>query len=133
MTLRILALPTGEPRPDATPARRVVADSPSGYPCRRCLRDAAVGDELLLLPYDPFPVASPYAGNGPIYVHAGGCPAFEDDGAVPEFVARRTSMSVRAYDGEGMLTDADVVTGGDVGAWAQARLADSAEFVHVHN
>jgi len=30
-------------------ARRVIADSTPGYPCRVSLADAAVGDELLLL------------------------------------------------------------------------------------
>jgi hypothetical protein len=133
MTLTIHALPNGEPHPAAAPVRRVVADEPRAYPCRRCLRDAEVGEELLLLPYDPFPVASPYAGEGPIFVHADGCPPFEDDGRVPHLVERRVSMSVRAYDASGMLVDADVMTGEEVGERAAAMLEVGAEFVHVHN
>jgi hypothetical protein len=133
MTLTIHALPNGEPHAEAAPVRRVVADEPDAYPCRRCLRDAEVGEELLLLPYDPFPLASPYAGAGPIFVHADGCPPFQDDGRVPHLVERRASMSVRAYDAEGMLVDADVVTGEEVGERAAAMLAAGGEFVHVHN
>ena len=42
------ALPTGEAAQSGPAGRHVVADGPS--PCRRCLRNAAVGDELILLP-----------------------------------------------------------------------------------
>jgi hypothetical protein len=40
----ITALPAGEVDTQARDARRQVADSP--LPCRRCLRNAAIGDEL---------------------------------------------------------------------------------------
>jgi hypothetical protein len=42
------ALPAGEADQSGPAGRLVVADGPS--PCRRCLRDAAGGDELILLP-----------------------------------------------------------------------------------
>jgi hypothetical protein len=67
----IHALPAGETDTGALLARRTVADGPS--PCRRCLRNAIVGEPLVLLPYDPFTVKSPYTGEGPIFVHADGC------------------------------------------------------------
>jgi hypothetical protein len=59
MTHVIHALPAGEPDQSHPSARVVVADAPDSYPCRRCLTDARVGERLLLLPYDPFPQASP--------------------------------------------------------------------------
>jgi hypothetical protein len=132
-TLTIVALPTGEPHAAAAPTRHVVADEPSSFPCRRCLRDAQPGDTLLLTPYDPFPVASPYAGDGPIYVHADGCPAHADDGAIPAFMAHRDALSVRGYDADGMLSHCEVCTGAEIEERAGAMLADGAEFVHVHN
>jgi len=67
----IHALPAGEIDPDTPLGQRVTADGPS--PCRRCLRNATAGEALLLLPYDPFTQASPYAGSGPVFVHADGC------------------------------------------------------------
>jgi hypothetical protein len=39
--------------------RRVVADRDHGYPCRVSLQDAAVGETLLLLPFEHHAVASP--------------------------------------------------------------------------
>ena len=73
------ALPAGEADQSGPAGRLVVADGPS--PCRRCLRNAAVGDELILLPYDPEP------------------------DALPEQVHGR-QFSVRAYDEEAMMVDA---------------------------
>jgi len=67
----IRPLPAGEGDASAPVGVRTLADGPS--PCRRCLRNAVAGDVLLLLPYDPFTVKSPYAGEGPIFVHADGC------------------------------------------------------------
>ena len=49
MPITITALPTGEPNPGAATARTVVADAPYAYPCRRCLRDADVGERSLQL------------------------------------------------------------------------------------
>jgi hypothetical protein len=126
------ALPTGEPDAAVGPVDRVVADAPTGFPCRRCLRDAAVGDELLLLGYDPFRVDSPYAGRGPVYVHAGGCPPHDDDGDLPPAVAGRKLLSVRGYDAAGRLVDTDVLAPPALRRRADAMLERDAAFVHVH-
>ena len=39
---------------------RYVADEKPGFPCRQCLRDAEIGDEMILVSYDPFEESSPY-------------------------------------------------------------------------
>ena len=57
----------------AVGAMRCVADESPGFPCRISLEDAAVGDELLLLPYAHHPVASPYRASGPIFVRRHVC------------------------------------------------------------
>jgi Protein of unknown function (DUF1203) len=36
-----------------------VADEHPGYPCRQCLNDAEIGEELLLVSYDPFRSTAP--------------------------------------------------------------------------
>jgi hypothetical protein len=127
--MRVIPLPA--PLRHDTDAVRVVADAPNAFPCRRCLRDAEVGEPLLLLGYDPFRGASPYAGPAPIYVHEHDCEPFAGDG-LPEQLTRRL-LSVRAYDERHMLVDADVTEGSDLAAVAERLLAGDAAYLHVHN
>ena len=124
------ALPAGEADPSAPAGRRVVSDDRS--PCRRCLRDAGPGEELLLLPYDPFLVRSPYTGEGPVFVHAGGCEAHRPEpDALPEQVHGR-QFSVRAYDEEAMLVEAEIVPGDRLAERARALLTPGVAFLHAH-
>src|SRR5207247_2303789 len=51
----------------------VLADSPSGYPCRHCLHFAKPGERLILFPYAAIPAGHPYSESGPIFVHAEQC------------------------------------------------------------
>src|SRR6185437_14153883 len=96
------ALPAGDADLSAPAGRAVVAAGRE--PCRRCLRNAVPGENLLLLPYDPFLVRSPYTGEGPVYVHADDCaPHAGEPDVLPEQVDERRQFSVRAYDGEAML------------------------------
>ena len=124
-------LPAGEVDTGAPVTRhRVAADR---EPCRRCLRDAEPGDHLALTSYDPFRVRSPYAGEGPVFVHADGCEPFDGaPGAVSEQVAGRV-LSVRAYDRDAMLTEATVLEGERFRDRATELLEDpEVEFLHVH-
>jgi hypothetical protein len=124
-------LPAGEVDTDAGTARRKLADGP--LPCRRCLRNTDVGDPLVLASYDPFTLRSPYAGEGPVFVHADGCERFESvPGAVSEQVSGRV-LSVRAYDAAAMMTEATVIKGEQFGERTSALLADAdVAFLHVH-
>lgn len=125
------ALPSGDVDVDAPVARQSQADGP--LPCRRCLRNAEPGEPLVLAPYDPFTVRSPYAGEGPVFVHAGGCePIAARAGEVSEQVTGRL-LSFRAYDGDAMLTDTRVRQG-ERFAETVAELLESGEasFLHVH-
>ena len=124
-------LPAGEVDTDApVTVQRVAGDR---EPCRRCLRDAEPGDRLALTAYDPFTVRSPYAGEGPVFVHADGCEPFASaPGAVSEQVGGRV-LSIRAYDRDAMLTEASVLEGERFHARATELLDDPAvEFLHVH-
>jgi hypothetical protein len=124
-------LPAGEVDAGAPVARCSLADDRS--PCRRCLRDAEPGEPLVLAPYDPFTVRSPYAGEGPVFVHAEGCEPFRPvAGAVSEQVPGRV-LSLRAYDGGAMMTDAEVVDGERFAERAAALLGDErVAFLHAH-
>jgi uncharacterized protein DUF1203 len=93
--------------------RRVVATEQPGYPCRVSLCDAAVGEELLLLPYTHLPENSPYRASGPIFVRNGAAQRVIEPDVIPDYVRLRL-MSVRAYDASHLMIDAAVCEGSAV-------------------
>jgi hypothetical protein len=127
--MRVIPLPA--PLTEDPGAVRIVADKPSSFPCRRCLHDAEPGEAMLLLSYEPFLGASPYAGPGPIYIHERDCKPFAGEG-LPEQLTRRL-LSVRAYDERHMLVDAEVTEGAELEAVADRLLGGEAAYLHVHN
>ena len=112
---------------------RVVAKESAAYPCRISLVDAEVGEELLLLPYCHQPAKSPYKASGPIYVRKNAQRQVLDVGYVPEYVARRL-ISVRAYDADHLIVDADVCDGSNVAPEIERQFANArARYIHLHN
>jgi hypothetical protein len=116
---------------------RYVADAYPGYPCRQCLRDAEVGDELVLVSHDPFTGRSEYRSASPIFLHASPCtpPDLDTDSSrsLPEQLTRR-QLSVRSFDIDEMMIDAAVIDGSDLEATID-RFFETAEShsIHVHN
>ncbi len=114
-------------------ARRVTATAKPGFPCRIALVDAEPGDELLLLPFEHQPGDSPYRASGPIYVRVGAEQRALAAGEIPDYVRLR-QISLRAYDGDHMMTDAQVCAGDDVGAEIERQFADPrVSYIHLHN
>lgn len=113
-------------------ARRVIADKPLGYPCRVSLRDAAVGERLILLPFKHHQVDSPYQASGPIFVREKSEAAALAMNQLPEEMKSRL-MSVRAYDAEGMINTAEVVDGAQLALRLQQLLqVQSIAYLHLH-
>jgi hypothetical protein len=113
--------------------RRMRAAASSGYPCRISLEDAAAGDELLLLPFEHQPANSPYRASGPIYVKVGARQRTMAAGDVPESVRRR-QISLRAYDADDMIVNAEVCDGQSVAGEIERLLADPlVRYLHLHN
>jgi Protein of unknown function (DUF1203) len=97
-------------------AIRVVADAPDAYPCRVALERVREGEELLLVHYAHQPIpASPYRAGGPIFVSRDARqPARYRDELPPAF--RDRLLSLRAYDREALIVDAEVAEGNEVPA-----------------
>jgi hypothetical protein len=111
----------------------VVADAAPGYPCRQCLRDAQVGDELVLVSHDPFSAASPYRSASPIFLHGEPCSPPTDGGVLPDQLTTR-QLSVRSFDGCEMMLDAAVIDGTSLATTIEGLFADErAARIHVHN
>jgi Protein of unknown function (DUF1203) len=110
-----------------------IADEFPGYPCRQCLRDAEVGEELILVSFDPFALASPYRQSGPIFLHRFDCSANRDNSRIPEQLCRR-QLSIRAFDADEMMIDAAVIHGEELDESLLRYAGNRATvFVDVHN
>jgi hypothetical protein len=132
ISVRPLPAPLPALEADGITSHAVIADEPHSYPCRRCLRDAEPGEQMLLLSYDPFTGDSPYRQPGPIYVHLDPCAPDAGD-EVPEQLTRRL-LSVRAFDRAHLMREAVVVPGVELAPAAETLLDDTGTaYLHVHN
>ena len=110
-----------------------IADAKPGYPCRQCLRDAEIGERLVLVAYDPFASDSPYRSRSPIFLHESDCGTPHDLTTVPAQLSVR-QLSVRAFDEQAMMIDADVIEGSELDDTLRRFLTDPATTeLHVHN
>ncbi|MEM7711850.1 MAG: DUF1203 domain-containing protein [Pseudomonadota bacterium] len=113
-------------------ARRMVADSHPGFPCRVTLADAPVGEEVILANHVHQPANSPYRASHAVYVRRSARPSRPAPGAVPEVLSRRT-LAVRGFDAAAMMRRAEIVEGADLSAALDAMLADEEiADVHIH-
>jgi hypothetical protein len=111
---------------------RVVADGP-GYPCRVTLEDAEPGESLLLLNWRHLDAATPYRSDGPIFVRESARASALVRNAVPR-QQRIRLLSVRAYDANGWMRDAEVVEGTELESVIERFFDDrEAGYLHVHN
>ena len=110
-----------------------IADAVPGYPCRQCLRDAEIGEEVILVSYDPFRSDTPYRSASPIFLHCADCGGPDDVTSVPQQLARR-QLSVRSFDRHEMMIDAAVIDGDELAATMQRFFAEAdTDHLHVHN
>jgi hypothetical protein len=109
-------------------AQRHIATANTGYPCRISLEDA----ELLLLPYEHQPAASPYRASGPIYVRRGAVQRVLPADEVPPYLSSRV-LSVRAYDNAHAIIDASVCEGTHVAEEIERVFGNPAvAYLHLH-
>ena len=113
--------------------QRVVADSDCGFPCRVSLEDANAGESLLLLNYEHQSADTPYRSRHAIFVRERASRATLAEDEIPETLSKRL-LSVRAFDIEGMMLDADIVDGQDLASLIERLFEDgSAAYLHIHN
>lgn len=123
--------------PDAELARRGVkryrVDSKPGFPDRIEMKDAEVGETVLLLNHVCQPANSPYRASHAIFIREGALQAYDAVNQVPE-VMRVRLLSLRAFSDEGMMLDAEVVEGRMIEPVIERMLADpEVGYIHVHN
>jgi hypothetical protein len=111
---------------------RVIADSDFGFPDRIEISDAAPGESLLLLNYLHQPADTPYRSGHAIFVRERAVVPTDLVGDIPPAMRARP-LSLRAFDGEDMMVDADLVEGAEAEALIKRFLADPAvAYIHAH-
>ncbi len=114
-------------------AKRYVCDNAPGYPDRVEMRDAEIGETLLLVNHVSMGKDSPYKASHAIYVREGAEDTYEAKNEVPPVMYNRL-LSLRAFDQAGMIVDADVVTGNDIQPSIERLLEnENVEHIDAHN
>ena len=112
---------------------RLTVDSKPGYPCRVSLKDIEIGETVLLMNYEHLSAPSPYRSSHAIFVHEGASQATVARNRIPDLLRIRL-LSVRAFDAQGMMVDADVVDGQQLEELIDRMLSmPSVSFLHLHN
>jgi hypothetical protein len=120
-----------EPQLQSHAACRVVADG-SGYPCRVSLREAEPGESLLLVNFEHQAAPTPYRSSHAIFVRESARETYDKVDEVPEMMRTRL-LSIRAFDLDGMMLDADVVDGAAAEGLIERLLAQAGTaYLHVH-
>ena len=113
--------------------KRYVADNKPGFPDRVEMRDGEPGEKFLLINHVCQPANTPYRATHAIFVREGAEQTFDQIDEVPE-VMRVRLMSLRAYDEEDMMVDADVVDGMELESVIERFFSNpQVAYIHAHN
>jgi hypothetical protein len=113
-------------------ARRYVADRKPGFPCRVSLQDAEIGERVVLLPYQHQHEATPYSAFGPIFVRETAETASLPPDTIPSLLRTRV-LSVRAYDAQHLMGNADLTDGQQLEGTIAGMFADPRiVYLHIH-
>lgn len=113
-------------------AVRRIVDRKPGYPDRIELRDPEPGESVLLVNYTHLPVETPYRSSYAIYVREGARSRYDRINEVPDQFRPRV-LSLRAFDKDDMLHDADIVDGTAAESLIERLLSNpQTAYIHAH-
>lgn len=102
-------------------ARRYVCDANPGFPDRIEMRDADIGETLLLINHTSMDKDTPYKASHAIFVREGAIKTYEASNEIPPIMFDRL-MSLRAFDQAGMMLDAAVASGIEIRTFVEKAL-----------
>jgi len=112
--------------------KRYVADKKPGFPDRVGMRDVEIGERVLLLNHVCQPANTPYRATHAIFVREGAETTYDRAGEIPE-VLRIRPLSLRAFDAEHMMIDADLAEGEQVEPLIRRLLENpGVAYIHAH-
>ncbi|HXC58415.1 MAG TPA: DUF1203 domain-containing protein [Steroidobacteraceae bacterium] len=113
-------------------ARRLTTDSAPGYPDRITLDDVPVGESVLLVHHEHQSADTPFRASHAIFVWEHAPAIWDRRDEIPPAIGRRL-ISLRAFDSDHMMIDADIAPGDALPNlierfFANARVA----YLHAH-
>jgi len=109
--------------------QRHVCNKKPAFPDRIELRDAELGETLLLLNYTHQAADTPYRASHAIFILEGAMSAYDRLNEIPD-VMRVRILSLRAFDNNHQMIDADLVEGRQVESLID-RMLSSAEVAYI--
>ena len=113
--------------------KRYVVDKTPGFPDRIGLTDVEIGATVLLLNHVCQPALNPYRASHAIFVREGAESTYDAVNQIPDALRTRL-LSLRAFDGDDMMIDAEVVEGTSIEhVIVQFFTNADVRYIHVHN
>ena len=113
-------------------AIRTTVKSAPGYPCRVSMKDADIGETVILTNHQHQPANSPYQSSHAVYVTKGAAQVMLQPGEVPDMIRSRL-ISLRMFSGADLIVDGDVLDGADLDKRLKEAFADDeVAYCHVH-
>jgi len=113
--------------------KRYIVDRQPGFPDRIEMKDAELGQSMLLLNHVCQPAETPYRASHAIFIREGAMQTFDAVDQVPESMRIRL-LSLRAYSEDGMMIDADVAEGTAIEPIILRMFENPAvSYIHAHN
>lgn len=104
-----------------------------GSPCRLTLEDAPAGETVLLLNHEHQPADTPFRARHAIFVREGARTRTFAPGEIPPAFSARAFLSLRAFDADGMMVDAELAPTAELAAAIGRMLADlRTAYLHAH-
>jgi hypothetical protein len=113
-------------------ARRLIVDGTANIPDRIEVRDAEPGESVLLLNYEHQPAKTPFQASHAIFVREWAGAAYDRTDEIPPAMRTRT-LSLRAFDADDFMIDADLVDGREVQTLIARMFAHpKVAYIHAH-
>lgn len=112
---------------------KMVVDVKPGYPCRVSLKDAEIGEDVILFPFKHHLTNSPYQASGPIFVRKNAKIVDLKVNEIPKMLFMRL-QSLRIYNEKGIMIDAKTLEGKNIRKEIELIFKNKqASYIQIHN
>lgn len=114
-------------------ARRLLVNAKPGYLCRVSLKDVDIGETIIVVNHEHQPQKTPYHATFAIFINEKSTQFQSEVGKVPDALLPRF-LSVRAFNAQHYLVDADVCKGIDITDCIHKLFSNNdVSYLHLHH